>query len=185
VEYLQKSVKVAEEHGFDLYAADSYDDLAQVCADRGAPEPEVERWLDQVRAKIPKEYELTRQGFREIADPVEGWWLALGKLHLGYGVRAMRKATEREMSSEEKDRLLDEATDHYARAVVYLQQYSTDPHVLSVTFKSIYRRLKAVRTDRLKRLRKRIADFAQEHEVDLDGLLGLLDATLGLEPPAD
>jgi hypothetical protein len=97
----------------------------------------------------------------------------------------MRKATEREVSPEEKDRLLDEATDHYARAVVYLQQYSTDPHVLSVTFKSIYRRLKAVRTDRLKRLRKRIADFAQEHEVDLDGLLGLLDATLGLEPPAD
>jgi tetratricopeptide (TPR) repeat protein len=182
VEYLQKSVDVAEAHGFDLYAADSYDDLAQVCADRGAPESEVERWLDKVRAKIPEEYELTGQGFREIADPVEGWWLALGKLHLGYGVRAMRKATEREVSPEKKDRLLDEATDHYARAVVYLQQYSTNPHVLSVTFKSIYRRLKTVRTDRLKRLRRRIADFAQEHKVDLDGLLGLLDATLGLEP---
>jgi tetratricopeptide (TPR) repeat protein len=183
VEYLQKSVKVAEEHGFDLCAADSYDDLAQVCADRGAPELEVERWLDKVRTKIPEEYALTRQGFREIADPVEGWWLALGKLHLGYGVRTMRKATEREVPPGEKDRLLDEATDHYARAVIYLQQYSTGPHVLSVTFKSIYRRLKTVRTDRLERLRKRIADFAQEHEVDLDGLLGLLDATLGLEPP--
>jgi hypothetical protein len=68
---------------------------------------------------------------------------------------------------------------------VYLQQYSTDPHVLRVTFKSIYRRLKTVPSDRLKRLRKRIADFAQEHEADLDGLLGLLEATLGLGPPAD
>jgi tetratricopeptide (TPR) repeat protein len=185
VEYLQKSVKVAEEHGFDLYAADSYDDLAQVCADRGAPEPEVERWLDKVRTKIPEEYELTRQGFREIADPVEGWWLALGKLHLGYGVRTMRKATEQAVSLEEKDRLLDEATDHYARAIAYLQQYSTDPHVLRVTFKSIYRHLKSVRADRLKRLQRRIADFAQEHEVDLDRLFGLLDATLGLGPPTD
>ena len=88
------------------------------------------------------------------------------------------------MSPEEKDRFLDQAMDHYARAVAYLQQYSTDPHVLSVAFKSLYRRLKTVRADRLKRLRRQVADFAQTYGVDLDGLLGLLDATLGLEPPA-
>jgi tetratricopeptide (TPR) repeat protein len=185
VEYLGKSVEVAERHGFDLLAADSYDDLAQVCADRGAPESEVERWLDRVRAKIPGEYELTERGFRDIPDPVEGWWLALGKLHLGYGVRAMKEATEREASPAEKDRLLDEATDHYARAVAYLQQYSTDPRVLSATFKSIYRRLRTVRADRLERLRRRVARFAQEHAIDLTGLLGLLNATLGLGPPVD
>jgi len=182
VEQLQKSIEVAEKHDFHLQAADSYDDMAQVYADRGRPEPEVEKWLDKVRQKIPQEYILTEQGFRDIPDPVEDWWLALGKLHLGYWVRAIKKAVEQEALPEEKDRLLEEAVDHYARAVAYFQQYSPDAYELHTTSKSIYRRLKTVRADRLERVRRQITDFARGHKINLDRLLLLLDATLGLEP---
>jgi len=131
---------------------------------------------------IPEKYMLTDRGFQKVIDPVEDWWLALGKLHLGYGVRAMKKAMAQEVSPKEKDALLDKAIRHYAQAVAYFQQYSPEAHELSITLRSIHRRLKTVRTDRLERLRAQIDRFAEEHKVDLGRLIRQLDATIGLPP---
>ena len=129
-EFQLKSVEVAERYGFDLQAADCYDDLSQIYADVARVPEQYEKWLNKVRAKIPSEYELTPGGFLEVPDPIEGWWLALGKIHLGYGVRAMKAATEYEVEPEEKERLLNEATDHYTRAIAYYQKYSPKAHEL-------------------------------------------------------
>lgn len=184
VKYQEKSIEIAEKHGFNLLAVDSYDDLAQIYADRGAPSEQYEKWLDKVRKLTPPEYQISPGGFRDVPDPIEGWWLALGKIHLGYGVRAMKVAIQHGVASDEKDRLLDEATDHYALAIAYYQRYSPKAHELNTTFKSIHRRLKTVRADRLQRLRERIADFGETYKVDMSRLLEPLDATLGLEPPS-
>ena len=181
-EYLQKSVDVAEKHGLDLQAADSYDDLSQVYADRQSPEAETEAWVNKVREKIPEEYELTTEGFSQKSDPAEEWWMMLGKLHLGYGVRAMKKAVEQEVSPEEKDRFLDKSVEHYAYAAAYLQKYSPSAPELDRTLKSIRWRLKTVSPERLERLRRQMADFAENHQVNLDRLLNLLDITLGITP---
>lgn len=182
-EHLKKGVEIAQHYGFTLQLADSYDDLSQVYADRGAPEQEYMSWLEKALALVPNEYRLTRRGFRKLVDPVEGWWLVWGKYHLGCGVRAMKQAVEHEVTTDQdKDRLLDQAAEHYALAVAYFQQYSPEDRQLDETLKSIYRRLKTLRADRLARLRRQIAAYGRHYRVNLDQLLGLLDDTLGLEP---
>ena len=52
---------------------------------------QAEDWLSQIVKLIPQEYWLVKgRGFLEVAEPDEGYWLALGKLHLQRGIWAIR-----------------------------------------------------------------------------------------------
>jgi tetratricopeptide (TPR) repeat protein len=90
VESQEKALGVARENHLALAEIDSLDDLAQVCRDKGDLQ-QAEDWLSQIVKLIPQEYWLVKgRGFLEVAEPDEGYWLALGKLHLQRGIWAIR-----------------------------------------------------------------------------------------------
>jgi len=182
VKYLLKSVEIAEQRGFSLQAVDSYEDLAQVYSNWEGHTQDEEEWLHKIEETLPEEYRLMPGGFRDVADPIEEWWVAYGKLHLGYGARKVERALKSVVSPEEKDKLLDDAVEEYCRAVAYFAQYSPDTRRLAFAAQSLHRRLKTLNTKRLERLRAHIVEFSETYNVNMQPLLDPLDDTLGIVP---
>ena len=180
VAYLLKGVEIAERHEFRLQLVDSYEDLAQVYGNWGYEDKERE-WLDRVEKSLKEfaqEYDPIPGGLRQVVDPVEEWWLAWGKLHLGYGVRKLKREVETASSSEGQEIALQEAIEEYCKAFACFKQYSppdTRTRRLTTTTQSLLRRLKALDKVYLKLVQTQIATFAEEYRVDMRYLLQILE----------
>ncbi|MFZ1403616.1 MAG: hypothetical protein WAW03_11065, partial [Anaerolineae bacterium] len=76
-----QAANIADQFQLARQALDTYDDLAQTYADSGDLSAARE-WLARIEQAIPPEYRLQPGGFGKIDDPIDEYWLALGKLHL-------------------------------------------------------------------------------------------------------
>lgn len=179
VDYQKQAAEVAERHGFELQRLDSFDDLAQAYADWGKLE-EAKGYLQQIYRTVPEEYRLVEgQGFREFSDPVDGYWLILGKYYLQRGIWVYRMA-ESAPDAQEKDELLDEAVDYFARALAYFRRFSPAQAALDITTRAMYRRFRSLNLSRLKHLREKVEGIAKRYKVDLSRLIETLDDALGI-----
>jgi len=201
IKYLEKSVSLAKKHGWQPQWLDSLDDLAQVYADLGNL-PKAREYLDEILASIPDEYKLPCDGseesevagFQEISEPVEEYWLALGKLHLQKAIWAFRRTGREDFKPLEAlipfdecegldtDALLQKAARHYALAFAYFTKYSPKHPRNKVTSKSFYRRISPLKRERLERIREIIEGVHNEYGVDLTDLVEVVDDVLGMEP---
>lgn len=187
IQHLKTSIEVAlQEPHLQHQLADSYDDLSQVYGDMGDL-PLCEQTVERVLKVIPDVYLLTPgQGFENTPEyPVEAWWQLLGKAHLGKAVRLIKRAVDQNnetaLSAEDRDWLLDEAAKDYACAVAYFYQYSPHSIHLNRTFMSIKGRMETLDARTLDHMHQVIWRFGEDHKVNLDRLLLLIENTMGLE----
>ena len=184
VSFQQQAAQVAAKMGkkdpsFGLQLLDSYDDLAYAYAAWGEQD-EAERYLRKIDQAVPDAYRLVEgQGFQELPNPVDGYWLVLGKYHLQRGVWA-RKAADRGRTPQEKDRLLDVSARHFALALAYFQQFSPEQTYVHIISRTMYQHFKTLGTQRLERLRDEVKQVGRQYGVDISRLLDTLDDTIGI-----
>ena len=178
VQYQERAARVAEQAGFALQMLDSYDDLAQAHADWGEP-AQAQEYLRKISRAVPEEYRLVEGiGFRKLPDPVDGYWLVLGKYYLQRGIWTYNQA-DQSTTPQEKDRFLDEAAHHFALAMAYFQKFSPDLAHVNLTSRAMYRRFRTLKLERLEHLRREVQDVARKYRVNLSRLLNTLDDALG------
>ncbi|GAB4535001.1 MAG: hypothetical protein Kow0063_18750 [Anaerolineae bacterium] len=180
VEYQERAAQVAEkDRTFELQLLDSYDDLAYAYAQWGQQDV-AEDYLKKIYEAVPEEYQLVKgRGFQKLSNPVDGYWLVLGKYHLQRGIWA-RKAAERGDTPQDKDRHLDVSARHFALAMAYFQKFSPEQTYVYVTSRTVYQHFRDLKPQRLERLRREVRNVAREYRVNLSRLLDTLDDTLGL-----
>jgi len=178
VQYQERAARVAEQAGFALQMLDSYDDLAQAHADWGEP-AQAQEYLRKISRAVPEEYRLVEGiGFRKLPDPVDGYWLVLGKYYLQRGIWTYNQA-DQSTTPQEKDRFLDEAAHHFALAMAYFQKFSPDLAHVNLTSRAMYRRFRTLKLERLEHLRREVQDVARKYRVNLSRLLDTMDDALG------
>ena len=184
VSFQKQAAQVADEMvkkdpSFGLRLLDSYDDLAYAYAAWGEQD-EAERYLRKIDQAIPDAYRLVEgQGFQDMPNPVDGYWLVLGKYHLQRGVWA-RQAAEQGRTPQEKDHRLEESAYHFALALAYFQKFSPEQTYVFVISRTMYQHFKTLGTQRLERLRDEVMRVGEQYGVDMGRLLDTLDDTIGI-----
>jgi hypothetical protein len=133
---------------------------------------------------VPDEYRLIEgEGFREITEPVEGFWQIMGKVHLARGHNISRPICGWVSLKEDQEAVLLEAVEQYALATAYFLRYSSHLGLHKETFEAIYDRLKRASIERLEKVEEQVLEIASRFKVDLSPLVTELDETLGLKAP--
>jgi len=178
----EEAIRVAEDE-WPVDRADSYEDMADVFALQGQLD-RAEEYLEKAEALVPDEYRLVEGGgFREITEPVEGFWQIMGKVHLARGHNISRPIRGLESLTEEQEAVLLKAVEQYALATAYFLQYSPHLELHKETFEAVYDRLKRSGIERLEKAEKQVLVVADRFKVDLGPLLAEIDETLGLKAP--
>ncbi|RLC90322.1 MAG: hypothetical protein DRI79_05230 [Chloroflexi bacterium] len=162
------------------HKADCYEDLAQVEFIRG-PEGYAEalNWLDEAEGSIEPQYRITEQGLPAIEEPVQGYWVMLGKTELLRGHIAFAEGRAKEDSGQDPDPDYQKAIQHYVLATAYFEAFSPQAHELKTTLDSMYDRLRKLSVRRLARLRSYAEDVAGGYNLDVARFLDMFDSTLG------
>lgn len=197
IRYLIYSAALADKYNLELQKLDSLDDLAHAFADMG-DFATAQDWLAKLESQIPPRYRIVeRIGFQEFENPIEEYWLVLGKLHLQRAVWAYRHTEHDQFSPLGRkvlindysvllpDQLLDKMAEQYALASAYFAQYSPRHPRHQVTIKSIYRRVKTLNMEQLRRMTGIVKSVGQTYRVDLRDLLATLEDAMGTQPIPD
>ncbi len=162
------------------HEADCYEDLAQVEFIRG-PEGYAEalKWLDKAEGSIEPQYRITARGLPRIEEPVQGYWVMLGKIELLRGHVAFATGQEKENVNQNPDPDYQEAIRHYVLATSYFEAFSPKAHELNTTLDSMYDRLRKLLAHQLAYLRKHAEGVAGDYNLDATRFLDMFDSTLG------
>ena len=125
--YLQSSIERAKSEQLIVEQADGLEDLAEIYGLRGESARAFEV-LDEAEVLIPSEYQLGDPGIETIADPVNGYWLALGKINLQRGDLYF-----------ESD--LSQAMKHYVLADAYFRRYSQLGNLVETTSRRVRKKI--------------------------------------------
>ena len=162
------------------HRADCYEDLALVEYMRGPKGyADVLKWLDKAQDNVEAQYRITVQGLPTIDEPVQGYWVMLGKVELLRGHVAFARGREKENAGQEADSDYRQAMQHYVFATAYFEAFSPHAHELKTTLDSMYDRLRRLLARQLAHLRKHAKDVAKGHNLDLTHFLKMFDSTLG------
>ncbi len=163
--------------------ADSYEDIADIFIIQGRMD-KAEEYLSKAEALVPPEYRLVEgQGFKDIDEPVEGFWQMMGKICLARGDIVCAPVHGLEHLSNEQEFVLLEGVEQYALAIAYFLKYSSNLVLHKEAFDAFYGRLKKRRIERLKKARERVLAVSGRFKVNLDPLVAEIDEALGLKAP--
>ena len=163
--------------------ADTHEDMADVFALQGQLN-QAEEHLGKAEALVPTEYRLVEgQGFRDISEPVEGFWQLMGKIHIARGHNISAPIRGLESLTDEQESMLLDAVEQYALAVAYFLKYSPHLRLHREAFRAVYERLKKYRLERLEKAEKRVLEVANRFKVDLSPLVAEIEEALGLKAP--
>jgi hypothetical protein len=140
---------------------------------------QAEDWLNQIVKLIPQEYWLVKgRGFLEVAEPDEGYWLALGKLHLQRGIWAFRNFPD--AAGSIKPNVLTEAITNYALAIAYFVHYWPRSYNWGLAIRSFARHLEKLEHKWVEEVRRSIHQVSDDYKVDLDPMQETVADTLGI-----
>jgi len=163
--------------------ADNCEDLAQVEFARG-PEgyDEALRWLDRAESYVEPEYYIREDsGLPQIEEPVQGYWLMLGKTSLLRGHISLARSEMQDAKGEtDTSRYQEEAIHHYVLATCYFLAYSPRAPGLDTILYSIYGHLRRLSVSRLYILREHAVRIANIYSIDATRFLEMFDSTLGV-----
>lgn len=145
--YFRQAIELAQRQEYRVEELDSMQDLAVLFV-RAGQYSEAERYLTEIRRKIPGQYTAqVDSGLAEIleSDCVDAYYKLLGQIELLEGAIAYEQGkpqmSEVEQTGEQPTReAWLETARHYLLAVSYFNQYATDSFVRSLTFGRIYKR---------------------------------------------
>jgi len=181
----ERAVNVAEEHGYDVLRADTYEDMAEMHFKIGEYEAAEDR-LRLAEAAIPMACKLNSQ-VKSAPGIVRGcsedFWQQLGKIHILRGnITIMSLLGDKSGVGRTRLKQLRDAMEHYVLAVSYFDRFLTRPlnhdnarlypdlhpqlahHALFT--EEIYGRLDDLRPDDLRLVREDILpSLYQEHGV--------------------
>jgi tetratricopeptide (TPR) repeat protein len=179
--YLLEAADVAgDAPEWRTHRADCYEDLAEVEFICG-PEGYVEalKWLDEAEGNIEPQYRITEQGLPPIEEPVQGYWVMLGKTELLRGHIAFAEGRTKEDAGQDPDPDYQEAIRHYVFATAYFEAFSPQAHELHTTLDSMYDRLRKLSARWLARLRIHAEGVAGSYNLDVTRFMDMFDSTLG------
>ena len=182
VEYLMKSIELAEKLDLPLLLADSCEDLAQVYLMRKEYD-KAHSMLDRGEQVVPEGYRL-RPGREWSAikteSAIESFWLQLGKIELLRGNVSFDIGTENGKRPVTRD-VLEETMLHYLSSTAYFERFSEQAVGLGETFRQMYHRFRTCSHEDLAYLQERVPDLAAEYGiVSLERLGRFFEDTLGL-----
>jgi tetratricopeptide (TPR) repeat protein len=159
--WLQRSA--AEAKGkWPVLMVDSCEDMARLFFERRMYQ-DARQWLRRAEEVVPEEYYIRKQqGFPDLTEPVEGFWLMLGKIHLLCG------HLNAEIGS------LEPSLHQYVLALSYLDKYSPTVPASQRAQSEIRQRLSDLPSHQQGQVRPLVYDLTQVYCVSADGLLALL-----------
>ncbi len=179
-QHQRDALAIARQHGLAFQEADSRDDLAQVLADQGRFREAEEEIAYIERELIPDSYKLKDgAGFDQELEGGETALLSLGKIYLQRGIWAFQAAKDSQTLAEAREAKLREGVRHFALSAAYLQQFWLASDSLRKTLRSFSRRLAEFRVPAYL-AREAVQEVEKTYGVDLRGLLGMIDDTLGI-----
>ncbi|MBK9092212.1 MAG: ATP-binding protein [Anaerolineae bacterium] len=173
-----QAADIADSFGLTRQALDTYDDLAQTYADSGDL-PAAREWLARIEQAIPPEYRLQPGGFGKIDDPIDEYWLALGKLHLQRAIWTS-KGLDETLTVAGKDLLLEQMMTEFVISVAYFEKFSDVAPRLRETLAAVYRRIRPLKGERLDHLRDVVRQVGQTYNVVPKRLLLVIEDIAGL-----
>lgn len=179
IDYLDRSIDLAERLELWLQFADSCEDLARVYFQMGEY-ANARSALERAEANIPDEYKLKEgRGWSRIADEdkIEEFWLQLGKIELLRGNLAFDEGASEQPS--EMSARLGEAVHHYLLSTAYFEHFSDRAVGLGETFIQMHERLKKCRPDELQRLSDTIPQLTCRYSINMDRFNRFFTDTLG------
>jgi len=183
---LEKFEQAIKEAGDDwpVDRADAYEDMADVFALQDQLD-RAEECLRTAETLVPTEYLLVEgQGFRDVSEPIEGFWQIMGKIHLARGHNISAPIRGLESLTDEQESVLLDAVEQYALAMAYFLKYSTHLRLHREAFRAVYERLKKYGIRRLEKAEECVLAVADRFKVDLSPLVAEIDETLGLKAPS-
>ena len=178
IEFQRQAADIAVRFKLERQALDTYDDLAQTYADSGDLST-AQNWLARVESTIPPEYRLQPGGFRDIVEPIDEYWLALGKLHLQKAIWTAKQLGT-PVTGSEKDRLLENMMTDFVFSVAYFEKFSDVAPRLRETLAAVHRRIRSLKGERLDQMRDVVKVVCSKHGVKPDRLLLVIDDVAGL-----
>lgn len=179
-EHLLEAADVAgDEPKWHIHRADCYEDLARVevmCGPEGYAE--ALNWLSQAEECIEPLYRITEEGIPVIQDPMQGYWVVLGKIELRRGHIVFAKECQKEDSDQALTPDYEPAIWHYVRATAYFEAFSPQAYELQIALDSMHTRLRRLSAHQLACLREHAEDVAGNYDLDITHFLNMFDSTL-------
>lgn len=180
VDFQLQSIAIARMNGLTTQLAESYDDLAQVWADRGEFE-KAEECLEVVEGLIPKPFlqALERGALEDAPRSGDFFWISAGKMNLQRAIWAFRQVERDKPADDERRERLDGGIRHFALAAAYFQHYWPRSNAFGVTLRSFAKYLVQAGVT-AEQAHLTVVGVAEDYTLDLSPVLETIDDVLGV-----
>jgi len=190
--YFRQAIELARQQNYTIDELDSMQDLA-VLLTRARIYDEADKYLKDIRAKIPNQYVIQPgRGLGPIPpeECVDAFYKLLGQVELLEGAivyeRGKLQAVGCAASDDELERAQPtheawlETARHYLLAVSYFDHYATETFVRSLTFARIYKRFEKCAPTLVRDIREHMSQQAEAYRLSPELVRDLFRDVFGL-----
>lgn len=188
--YFRQAIELAHKQNYTVDELDSIQDLA-VLLTRAEQYEDAERYLNEIRSRIPDQYVIqSGRDLEEIhvSERVDAYYKLLGQVELLEGAiayaRGAREAREKGLSDDKRGQPTREAWSetarHYLLAVSYFNHYATEAFVRGVTFGRIYKRFEDCEPALVRDITQNMQQWVKEYQLSEELVHSLFRDVFGL-----